>query len=54
MAKRNAVNAAALDWSGFSGSVPQEGVVRPEGQNRAEGIARIKRAFSRAKVKQVA
>jgi hypothetical protein len=47
MAKHKAVSAAALDWAEFTGSMPDQGVVHPEGQNRTEAIARIKRAFSK-------
>jgi hypothetical protein len=54
MRKMTAAEARKLDWQEFPDSRPREGVVYPKGQERASLIARLRKAFARAKLKQTA
>jgi hypothetical protein len=54
MGKRKAVNAKDLDWSEFASSLPKKGAVYPKGDAKRGLIARLRSAFSRAGVRQVA
>lgn len=51
MAKSNAAKARELDWGAYEGTLPKEGVVYPKGQDRADLIARIRRAFKKVKIR---
>lgn len=54
MAKSNAAKATNLDWSEHTGTLPKEGVVYPKGQDKADLITRLRRAFSKTKLRQSA
>jgi hypothetical protein len=52
---RDKVEAAkALDWSERTSSLPKEGVTYPKGQDRAELIVRMRKAFQKVKAGQTA
>ena len=54
MGKDKAIAAKSLDWSEFKGSLPKEGAAYPKGKAKDQLIARMRRAFNRAGVRQVA
>jgi hypothetical protein len=54
MGKGRASTAKNLDWSEFTSSLPKEGVVYPKDEAKKGLIARLKAAFSKAGVRQVA
>lgn len=54
MAKSNAAKARELDWSEHTSTLPKEGVVNPKGQDKADLIARLRKAFSKTKLRQTA
>ena len=54
MRKMTAAKARKLDWSTFPDSRPREGVVYPKGKDKADLIARMRKALSKVKVRQTA
>jgi hypothetical protein len=54
MGKAKAARPEDLNWSEYEGSLPSQGVVRPQGANKTELAARMRKAFAKAKVRQTA
>lgn len=55
MGKDKAVKARDLDWSEFTSShMPKEGVIYPKGKDKDDLIARMRKAFSKIKLRQAA
>jgi hypothetical protein len=54
MRKMTAAKARKLDFSKFPDARPREGVVYPKAQDKADLIARMRKALSKAKVRQTA
>lgn len=54
MAKRNIAKAKKLDWSEHTSTLPKEGAVYPKGQDRADLVARLRKAFEKAGLRQTA
>lgn len=53
MGKKHVEAALALDWREHTSSLPKEGVLYPKGQDRTELVDRMRKAFSKTKVRQV-
>jgi hypothetical protein len=54
MAENNISKAKALNWSEHTSALPKEGVVYPKGQDKADLIARLRKAFGKVKLRQTA
>lgn len=54
MAKLNIAKAKTLNWSEHTSTLPKEGVVYPKGQDRADLVARMRKAFRKTKLRQPA
>ncbi len=54
MSKEQARVAKALDWREHTSSLPKEGVLYLKGQEKAELVARLKKAFGKVKIRQTA
>jgi len=51
MSKEQARVAKALDWREHTSSLPKEGVLYLKGQEKAELVARLKKAFGKVKIR---
>lgn len=54
MTKGKNVKVTDLNWGEFNSRMPKHGVVYPEGQEKADLITRMRKAFRKAKVNQAA